>query len=184
MTQWNMQNRLQGTTDIPLCDEGIKQVQNLSKRLKTVKIDAIYSSDLKRAFDTADIIAKGHNINISKKGFLREIYFGQWEGKTIKELNKDSEFIKWKAHPNSFVFSDKESLKNKQEKIINSINEVLKNHKNETLIFVSHGCTLKLIIIGLLGLDISSYNKFRLFNASVSTVELSKHKSILTLLNG
>ena len=184
LTEWNRQNRMQGMTDIPLCDEGIRQALDLSDRFKETKIDVIYSSDLTRAYSTALIIAKHHNVTVNKDKLLRELHFGDWEGKTLNELKNLKEFNYWKKYPHTFIFPDGKYLKDIQNKMINFIERVIKNHIGENIFIISHGGSLKLIILGLMGLDISFYNKFTLFNASVSIIDIKEDKNVLLLLNG
>jgi len=81
-TLWNNIGKYQGHTDVPLSKTGIEQASKVAKRLKNDKITAIYSSDLKRAKQTAEIIALEHNLPVITNTRFREINFGVWEGKT------------------------------------------------------------------------------------------------------
>jgi len=86
LTIWNHEFRYQGHTDIELSEEGVKQAQALQKRLAGEKLDAIYSSDLSRAVQTASIIAKPHRLELITDSRLREVNFGVWEGLNFKEI--------------------------------------------------------------------------------------------------
>ena len=81
-TEWNLQNRLQGHKNSPLTLNGKKQALAVNKALSRFEINAAYTSPLKRAADTAEIILEGRNIQAIKLNNLKEIFLGPWEGKT------------------------------------------------------------------------------------------------------
>ncbi len=83
----NVNKILQGWNDTNLNKNGIQQAKQLAKRLKDINIDLIYSSDLKRAFNTAQEISKFHNCPLIKDKRMREINFGEWNGYKRKELD-------------------------------------------------------------------------------------------------
>jgi len=85
-TNWNKLGIIQGISDIPLNFTGIEQAKQLGQFFLNKKLDIIYSSHLKRAKQTGDIIAKKLNIKIIKAKDLREVSFGKAEGKKIDEL--------------------------------------------------------------------------------------------------
>ncbi len=85
-TLWNHVARYQGHTDIDLSDTGRTQAKLLSMRLAGVSLQAVYASDLRRALDTARIIAEPHDLAVQALPQLREINFGAWEGLTFKEI--------------------------------------------------------------------------------------------------
>ena len=87
-TRWNSEGRMQGHTDIPLDETGIAQAHKLSERFRDIKIGKIYSSDLARALETARIINKNHNVEIIVEAGLREISFGQFEGRFLSEVGE------------------------------------------------------------------------------------------------
>src|SRR5687768_8927226 len=86
VTVWNTEGRLQGQTDTPLAPEGIEQAHKLAARLSLEKVDAVWSSDLQRAYKTAEIIAMSHGLEVTVSPVLREAGFGLWEGLTESEI--------------------------------------------------------------------------------------------------
>ncbi len=84
-TDWNKTHRIQGTTDNPLNETGVKQAHEAAEKLKGEKFDLIVSSPLKRARQTADILAKGLKLKVTEEENLKERSFGEWEGKHVKE---------------------------------------------------------------------------------------------------
>lgn len=85
-TDWNLARRYQGQKDIPLNAEGIRQAQLLADQLKERYFDAIFSSDLQRALQTAEILHHGRDIRLKTDVRLREICFGDWEGEVFSDM--------------------------------------------------------------------------------------------------
>ena len=85
-TDWNVQGRVQGRTDIPLDETGLRQAAAVARRLSGIRLNAIYTSPLRRAHDTAKAVAAFHDCDIYVSEKLTEINFGAWEGKTGSEL--------------------------------------------------------------------------------------------------
>jgi broad specificity phosphatase PhoE len=86
VTRWNAERRFQGSTDLPLSEEGRAQAAALALHLAGEAPKRIYSSDLKRALQTAEIIAKPHELSVTADDRLREFGFGGWEGLTWDEI--------------------------------------------------------------------------------------------------
>ncbi|HTX60034.1 MAG TPA: histidine phosphatase family protein [Verrucomicrobiae bacterium] len=85
-TQWNASRRFQGRSDVPLSDEGRAQARALAAALAGERFDAVYASDLVRAFETARIVAEPHRLAVVADERLREFDFGAWEGLTWDEI--------------------------------------------------------------------------------------------------
>ncbi len=185
LTEWNKLNKFQGSSDIALAPEGIEQANKLAKKLKHYKIDAVYASDLDRAYMTAKHIAVPHRLEVKKIPELREIQFGKWEGLTIDEIKNIDEidYNGWMEAPHSFEFPGEGNLANVQKRIMNGMRDIIDKHNNQNVLIVSHGGSLKILILSLLALDLSLYHKFWLGNTSLSIVDIKDGKSVLSLLN-
>jgi probable phosphoglycerate mutase len=85
-TDWNLEKRIQGSTDIELNHRGLEQARDLVPLLRKYNLEAIFSSDLKRAWKTGQIVADELQIPVHKDGRLREANFGEAEGKTVDEI--------------------------------------------------------------------------------------------------
>ena len=84
-TEWNAQRRIQGHTDTALSARGVAQAECVAGRLADEPVAAVYSSDLRRAFQTAEAIASRHGLRVVPEVGLREVSFGEWEGKTEED---------------------------------------------------------------------------------------------------
>ena len=162
---------LQGQTQGHLSELGIEQAKKLAKRLKDEKIDAIYCSDLKRTKDTAKEIIKYHlKTPVRYVKELRERNCGCFEGKNRSEWDKvkhNDEFLKSKG------VETKRQVYDRTKKFLESI---LHEHKNDTVIFVSHGVFNRTIFCVILGKRIEDIdNVERYHNASMSIFEITEN---------
>lgn len=145
-TVWNKDNRLQGTHDIDLTEEGKDAAQKLGEALKNISFDVIYSSPLKRAFETANLIFKNREIKIITDERLTEIDFGFWEGKTYEELEgSDHPSRNFFKNPGQYQPKDGETLQSLCERTKNFIQEVIENQYGSAsrLMIVAHGALNK-----------------------------------------
>lgn len=135
-----------GHLDYGLSDFGMLQAETTANYLKDEKIDAIYSSDLKRAHDTAVPHAKLHNIEIIDSKALREINIGDWEGKKIADLieNHYEEFvIGWKQNFGTFTFPGGESVLSASDRFYNEVLRIAKNHVGECVLITAHAAIIR-----------------------------------------
>ena len=111
-TLWNEERRCQGITDIPLSEKGVEQAKRLKERLRDEKIDIAFSSPLKRALKTAEIILEGRNIKLIVREDLRELDFGIFEGMVFREALSTYPDIarKWAEHSPDIKFPGGEGL--------------------------------------------------------------------------
>ncbi len=173
---------IQGHLPGKLSETGILQAQKLSERLKTEKIDAVYSSDLARAADTAKEILRYHAGKVvvyTKK--LREIYLGSWQGKCKKDLGLSSKTMEMTTLP-----ADAESNKELYHRANNFLKTITHKHliANHTVLLIGHNNINKAIIAALYGKSAGEIKKIdNFFNTSVSIVEITKTKKIALLFN-
>lgn len=178
-TEWNKENLFQGQSDIDLNETGIKQAEKLRDHLNGNKIDAIYCSDLKRALTTANIIASRHNITVIPCSELREMSFGELEGKDIAECLSNPRTSRWwDSHDPTCPPPGGESV----GQLIERVSEFVKRidlYSDKTYIIVSHGGTVRALICALLGIDYKFWWQFRCSHTSVSMVDASEKRGIV-----
>ncbi|MCL5075761.1 MAG: histidine phosphatase family protein [Chloroflexi bacterium] len=175
--------RYQGHSDVPLSPLGLKQAEYLHQRLLNEPLEAIYSSDLQRASETAQIIARGHKLVPVLRRELRERCFGGWEGLTYAEIRLDYPELIGALHgdPKDAAPPDGESLAQLERRV--SIIFVDIEQWNGVVLIVSHSGPLRLLLCRLLGLPSGSYWQLRLDYASLSIVDIYPEGAILSLLN-
>ncbi|GAB3111074.1 histidine phosphatase family protein [Streptomyces calidiresistens] len=158
-TSWNLEHRFQGTTDIPLTDEGRAQARRAAGMLARLRPDAIVSSDLSRAADTAAELAALTGLEVRRDEALRETYAGVWQGLTHEEIRAryGEEYAAWKR--GEAVRRGGGEL---ESEVADRAAPFVERHAeklpdNGTLIVVSHGGTIRTTIGRLIGLEPSSW---------------------------
>lgn len=171
-TEWNKLGKFQGSTDIPLSKEGIVQAQYLSKKLDG-NFDYVYTSPLQRAFQTAEIVAAKNGIKPIIANNITEVNFGEWEGLTRQEIEKNypKEFIKWSNDKREAPICGGDlSILNASIRAKNTILEIVKAHCGKTIVIVAHGGIIKAGLIGLFDWDMTMYQKLFLGNTSINEI--------------
>ncbi len=185
LTYWNNLFRYQGHTDIELNEEGIAQAQAAKRKLVRYKLEAIYSSDLSRAVQTAQIIAAPHGLPVKTYPQLREINFGVWEGLTYQDLEQRfPELLKtWVDSPHLLAVPGGETFMAVQERALKCIYELVSYHQQGNIAVVTHGGTIATLICGLLNEPISTMWKYKLKNSAISTLIFENNLFSLETVN-
>ncbi len=184
-TDWNAERRWQGQSDIPLNDRGRTQAQALAARLAGRPIQAIYSSDLRRAYETATIAAQALGLPVVSDPAWRERSAGVLEGMTW-EMLRDQHPAYWEAtRYGDMRPPGGESFGEVQARAVQAVQRLLERHPNgEAILVVSHGGTLRALICHVLGLPISQVQRLSVGgNASLSQIEHTPYGWRLTALN-
>jgi broad specificity phosphatase PhoE len=138
-TDWNRENRFQGHADPPLNDTGRAQAAALAKALADESLDAVYSSPLRRAFETAEIAAAPHGLEPVPVDALREVDVGSWEGLTRAEIEQryPEQFARWLDYGQGW--NDGETYEEMGLRVIAALFELADGHEGERILAVSHG---------------------------------------------
>lgn len=178
-TLWNIERRFQGQKDSPLSGQGIVQADLVAQALSKRKINAIYSSDLSRAWLTAERIGKPHNLEPHSDQRLREIHFGIWEGLTRQEVLTrygDLYEARFKDYLNVRV-PEGELPQELLARFHGFLDEKISQHQNQTIIIVSHGAALRLIIASLLHIPLERSYCLKQSNTGISELKFTKRNS-------
>ena len=180
-TEWNLTYRFQGGSDIPLNETGLVQAAALAQRLSTEKIDAIYSSDLQRAQQTAAAIQAYHSVPVQTDSRLREAYFGDWEGLTWEQIRQQSPDLMqaWLADQVNVAPPNGESLATVMARVAACVEELRPKQPEGTVLLVAHGGTFQVLMCHLLGLVTIARWQFRFYNASFSELQLFPEGAVL-----
>lgn len=183
-TEWNKVRKYQGHMDIELNDWGRQQAGEAAKELANLDIDYFACSDLKRARETAEIIASFHNNNIKEFKELREMNFGEWEGKGFKEIKNDypEDFQKWIEDPIKYSPPAGETLKEFQGRVLEGFNTILENGFDRNAI-VTHGGVIMVFLATILEMPLINYRKFEVANTGITRVNLYDNSYVLKEFN-
>jgi len=155
-SEGNVQHILQGQTNSNLTKTGIKQAKNLAKKLKKIKFDSAYSSDLVRAYNTALIISRPHKLKVTKNQLLREMSFGKYEGCDVNQF--EQKLLR--------VFESREKMKKEQrlwhqaskeieldgkaaERMCGFLQKTAQKNPGTTNLVVSHGAMIRVFLISI-----------------------------------
>jgi len=157
-TEWNAGEIYRGRADIGLDEVGIKQAELLSEYLSDLKLEAIYSSPLRRALDTASIIARYQEVGVQVTDGLIDFDYGEWQGLSEQEVKKLYPALhnEWHNNPHLVKMPAGESLSDVRERTGGVVNGVISKYKGR-VVLVSHRVVNKVLICSLLGLESSHF---------------------------
>jgi broad specificity phosphatase PhoE len=157
-TEWNASEIFRGRRDIGLNDTGIKQAELLGNYLTDLRIEAIYSSPLKRALDTARSVAKHHSLDVNVNPGLMDFNYGAWEGLThqaVKDKYREL-YTQWLKEPHLVNIPEGENLGEVRERAKSLLDRVVSKHSG-LVVLVSHRVVNKVMICSMLGLENSHF---------------------------
>jgi probable phosphoglycerate mutase len=168
-TTWNVEGRIQGTGDSALTDRGVAQARAVARRLAHERLDAIYSSDLGRARDTALHLAAEARLEVRFDAGLRERAYGVLEGKTWGELvASDAESVRRLREDPEWVIPGGESLAQFHERVLSALERILAQTHGSAIAVVTHGGVLGILYRVANGLSLGTRPTYTPVNAGVN----------------
>ena len=155
-TEWNVIKRFQGQLNTPLTEKGIEKLKETGKKLEDVTFEEVYTSELERTVNSAEIILnenrgyKNKKMELKKLAELNEVHFGVWQGLKYEEV-----FLKYPEEANNYFYNVKnykaenvkaENLKDALERFLRGINKILDSHKSGNILVVTHGTVFEMFI--------------------------------------
>ena len=141
-TDWNLEGRYQGQSDIPLNATGLEQARACAARLNGQRFDALYSSDLLRARRTAEILGEKLALPVRTDTRLREINHGQWQGRTLEEIRLAYEDHTHDSDPLNSRAPGGESVLEVARRMAQAADAITSAHPGGTVMLVGHGLAL------------------------------------------
>jgi len=179
-TAWNVVEVFRGRSDVDLDETGLKQAELLADYLNERKVEAVYSSPLKRALKTARAIASRHKLNVVSTQGLNDLKFGEWEGLPVTEVREKyaTLFTEWVEQPHLVEIPGGEGLDDVTGRVLNLVNDIITRHKG-TVVLVSHRVVHKVLILALLGVDNSHFWNIKLDTAAITTFAYESNRWVL-----
>ncbi|HEY32548.1 MAG TPA: histidine phosphatase family protein [Dehalococcoidia bacterium] len=180
-TAWNVAEVFWGQMDIELDATGLRQAELLAEYLGHTKLEAVYSSPLRRAIQTAEVIAHHHSLSVEITAGLNDINFGEWQGLSLNEarIKYGELYSAWVTTPHQVRFPSGESLDEVRERAVALVNELVDKYEG-AVVLVSHRVVHKVLICALLGLDNSRFWSIRLDTCGLTTFEYADGQFVLT----
>ena len=185
-TDWNLLGKYQGQTDIALSGEGIRQADLLTKNFPVDTLDIIYTSDLQRAFMTAERLAEKFSAPLYADKALRELNFGAWEGLTYQEIAErwPQEVKNLFGAPEKLQIPEGETFLMLQRRAMDKIHEIRAENEGKNVAVVAHGAISKAILTALLHIPLHYVWMLRQDNTAVNILRFDDEFVSVELLNG
>jgi probable phosphoglycerate mutase len=176
-----MAGRLPG---VHLNERGRQQAAALAEALKDVPLQAVYSSPLERAVETAEPIAAASRLEVQLCPGLMESDIGKWQGRSLKALSRLKKWRIVQQAPSRFTFPEGESFLGMQTRIVSSLDEIAARHKPKDIVAaVFHADPIKLAVAHYLGMPLDHFQRLACDTGSVSMLFLSELGAYILKLN-
>lgn len=177
--------KLLGRTDTPLSKRGLEQSRQLSQKLSSAQLSAIYSSDLQRARVTAETIAKHHGLTVQQNAAWREIDMGEWEGRTLAALHEEAPGLITRLFndPASFEYPKGESFASFTARVEAALDQLLLTYTSGDVALIAHGGVCRAIIGGVLGVPMHNWLRLAQTYGSLNVIEWYDRSPVLVTLN-
>lgn len=203
-TEGAEKRRYKGSIDVPLSENGIRQMEQVSKYIveenkyfsnppsptflkggKGGLLDAVYCSDLQRAIKSAELIAKPHSLNPIIVPSLRERNFGIWEGMSFDEIREKYplEFDAWAGNPLRFSPMGGESTVEVKERVIDALDKILNTHEKQQIAIVSHGGVIRIMLCHFLGIPLENIFRVEQDYGALNIIEFWDKYPVVKLMN-
>lgn len=169
-TDWNVASRIQGHTDIALNAKGRWQAERLALALADEPLDAVYASDLGRAFDTAQAFAAPKGLPVVADPGLRERQFGSFEGLSFDEIERrwPDQALRWRKREPDFGPEGGETLTAFYERIVQTVQRLALRHAGQSIALVSHGGVLDCLYRAATRLALNAPRTWQVGNAAIN----------------
>ena len=184
-TEWNLLGKTHGHGNSDLTPKGIEQAELLADSMTKYPIDYIYSSDLGRAYQTAEIIGNKLNIEVEKTEALREMNFGTWEGRIIKDIiEEDPELYKmWRNEPHLAKIPQGETLSQIKERTDAFIKEINEKYDGKHIVLVTHSLCARIMLLSFLDSDVKNIYRINQANTALNIIELRDYGPVVMKMN-
>ncbi len=184
-TVWNTLGKTQGHGDSPLTNLGVSQAENLGEALKDFPIDIVYSSDLGRAVQTAEIISEKLGKKSVPTPLLREMGFGIWEGMQLKKIEETypEKFNLWRHSPDKLEIEGGETLNHILDRQKQLIEELNNKYENKHILLVSHSVTVRVMLLHFLDSSVKNLYRIKIDNTALNIVEYRNYGPVVIKIN-
>ncbi len=185
-TEWNRVERYRGRIDVPLNSAGDQQADVTARFIsENWQPTAVYSSPLSRALETAKKIAEACGLKMQKVPGLYDTNYGEWQGGTPAEVAAKWPELsaRWQTAPHTVTLPSGEALAEVQVRALAAVKEIANRHHDETIVMVSHTDVIRLILMGLLSIDLERFRHLRQDNCAISLVEASSGDYVVETMN-
>ena len=180
------QQCLNGHFDVELSQQGLEQIRQVSAALEDKSLRSVYSSDLRRSYVGACIVAEPHGCKPIAVPELKEISMGVWEGKTVTEINNQypGELEKRLKNVETFYTEGGESFGQLRDRVIPKLMEIVNTHRGESIAIVAHGGVNRIILSHALGIPPRNIFGIAQDFAAINIIRFYETNAVVELING
>ncbi|HXZ86957.1 MAG TPA: histidine phosphatase family protein [Candidatus Binataceae bacterium] len=183
-TDWNREGRVMGRHEVELNAKGRAQVESAARFAESIRPDLIVTSPLRRARQSAEIIAAGlGGIEIVEEPEIAEVLYGRWEGMTYHELIEDPHYLEYRKSPIEHPTPGGETIPEVQARGVAAVARAVSAHANQRILFVSHGDIIRTVLCHFMGLELRYFHRIRVDNATFSALQIAGNFAELKFLN-
>lgn len=184
-TEWNRVERFRGRIDVELNQTGRQQALAAARRLSSWQIEAVYSSPMQRALQTAEPVAAACGLDLAISEAINDVEYGAWAGLTVEEARAEypEAYATWVHTPLLAQFPQGESLQQVQTRAWTALEDTCSAHRGETILLVSHVVVNRVLICAALGLADDAFWRIGQHNAAISILEGANGRYLILLLN-
>jgi broad specificity phosphatase PhoE len=184
-TDWNREEIFRGRLDCKLNETGQAEARALAEYFRDIRLQAIYSSPLSRAMETAQAVAEAKALQVVPHPEFIDIDFGEWQGLPLKEVReKYSELYRlWRERPEAIHFPGGENLARVRARAGEGLQKVVRENPDKTALILSHRVVTKVLICTVLGLDDSHFWHIKQDTTAVNCIEYNRGFFVTSLIN-
>lgn len=184
-TEWNLLGKYQGQSDTDLSKKGMQQAELLAKNFPVDDVEAVYTSDLKRAYETGKKIAERFGCPLIPEKGLREFHFGEWEGHTYEEIVKKwpEEAANFFGAPEKLQTPGGETFHILQKRAMKTIEHIREENEGKTVVVSAHGAILKTILSSLMHIPLHYLWSIKQDNTAVNIIRFDDGYVSIELIN-
>ena len=176
-----------GHTDVDITETGVIQMNSLAERLRLVELNAVYATGLIRTEKGARIIGQFHNTPIKSKPEMKEIYFGNWEGMSLEEIEKVYPGEMDKRHSDIAGYrppGNGENMNDLFKRVLACLKEIISEKIGKNILIVAHGGVNRTILCDALGMDISNLFNIQQDYGCLNILDYYPDNILVRLVNG
>ncbi len=176
-TEGNLRTTALGVTDLPLTERGRRQASSLARVFTLEKPEAVYSSPLKRATETAEPIAKKHHMLVETMLDLEERNFGIWENMPVEEIRAvyPEEYAAWEENLADYVIPQGESAQEAYTRNARFVDTIIRRHTEGKIVVVTHLGCIRNMLAHLLGMGIEGAWRFKVNTGSICRLQIDEN---------
>ncbi len=178
--------RFNGHTDVDITREGERQMERLGEFLRPMGIEAIYSSDLRRARKGAEIISRIIGVGYRTVPSLREINLGRWEGLTfdeVKRLYPEEADFRFRDLA-TYRIKGGENIMDLRERVIPALERIIQDHRGRRVLIVAHGGVNRVILAHAMGLPLENFFRIEQDYGALNVIDFFDDTPLVRLVNG